>query len=332
MEGLHDPEPALPVPRAALQAQCNSVWLGYHQALAFQVWQPPAPLATSEPAPLRRWAPPRARFPGGLREDRPGRMHKAGLSTPNPPGGGVRSGGSVRAVPQPSRCQGAQELPAPGRGLGSGASRHPDLPAAVPSDLPSLLPVCHKSRNGDFRARYLFECRRLLEVQLPNLAGLEPGLSGYGWKAGLSQQASVVQPSQAFLQTDSALGQSREGNGEAGEAPWQQGSVWQGAPRGAWGPLLRKGGRVPWGSWLVLRPPSAHAYPFKQPRSCISPGLFPVRSCAPFSSPWPKSCPAGRSLSLMVVCPSASRLKELCFPRVRASTCRASLSACSSSH
>lgn len=27
----------------------------------------------------------------------------------------------------------------------------------------------------------------------------------------------------------------------------------------------------------------------------------------------------------MVVCPSASRLKELCFPRVRASTCRASI-------
>lgn len=199
----------------------------------------------------------------------PGGCTKRGFRPQTRRGEGSGSGGSVRAVPQPSRCQGAQELPAPapGRGLGSGASRHPELPAAAPSDLPSLLPVSHKFRNGDFRARYLFECRRLPEVQLPSLAGLEPGLSGYGWKAGLSQQASVVQPSQAFLQTDSALGQSREGNGEAGEAPWPQGSVWQGAPRGAWGPLLRKGGRVPSGSWLLLRPPSAHAYPFKQPRS-----------------------------------------------------------------
>lgn len=142
-------------------------------------------------------------------------------------------------------------MPRPRSALG--ASVRPE----VPSDLPSPLPISHKSRMG-ISGLVIF----LSAVTFPSFAGLQPGLSDYGWKVGSPSRTVWF----SRLRFCSWSEQGREWGGGGGSAA-------AGGPRGARGPLLRKAGRVP---WLVLPPPAAHAYSFKQPRRgfWISPGVI----------------------------------------------------------
>lgn len=123
-----------------LQAQCSSVStrLGLRGAAAFQV-------------PLSERARPAARMdPGflpGCGRAEPGGRTKRGFRPRRGRGEGPGAAGPGRSVPFLSP---GAAVP---RGLGS---VHPELPAALLSDLPSLLHISHKSGNGDFQTRYLF--------------------------------------------------------------------------------------------------------------------------------------------------------------------------------
>lgn len=122
--GLQDPEPALPVPRAALQARCNCVSTRHrlHQAAS-------GPVSPGDGAPLSERSglaahgprPGRGFLPGCGRIE-PGTSTKRGFRPQRRRGEGSGSGGAAPCRPS---------VPRPRSALG--ASVHPELPGVVPS-------------------------------------------------------------------------------------------------------------------------------------------------------------------------------------------------------
>lgn len=254
-----------------------------------------APSGAAPPCPslgaLHTPASPGARFPAGPREDRAGGTHEAGLSTPKaavgrgPSCGAGPCGASARPLPCPG--------PAPRSAFGASRAAGDTLrPALAPAHLPQI-------PEWGFPGTL-----SLSAVTFPSFAGLEPELSDYGCKAGLSQQDNVFSRPRLSCELILPLVRAGEGMGRWGRLRGCRGSE---SSVGIASEEGREGGchGAHSGSFhlLLLMLVLSNS---PDELSGSPQGSFPVRPCASFSSPCLRSCPAGRNLSLLFMHTSAS--------------------------